>query len=105
MEYVCVSVVQVKKNEKSRLPDVAVLLDKQFLMTHQSISKDLNLQQHIRKNVRSHNKITPFRDKNYSLNKTTTVEGTSQVETPSDGRISRKIGDTCVLEFRIFQIL
>jgi hypothetical protein len=38
--------------------------------------------------------MTPFRDKNCSLNKTVTVESESQVETPSDIRSSRKIGDT-----------
>jgi hypothetical protein len=40
--------------------------------------------------------MTAFRDKNYSLNKTMTVESNSHVETPSDIRSSRKIGDTDV---------
>jgi hypothetical protein len=40
--------------------------------------------------------VTPFRDKNYSLIKTVTLESKIQVETPSDGRSCRKIGDTDV---------
>jgi len=34
--------------------------------------------------------MTTLRDENYSLNKTMTVESTSQVETPSDGRLVEK---------------
>jgi len=65
-------------------------------MTHHIVPKDLNLQRHICENASSHNKIIPFRDKNCILNKTVTVESKSQVETPSDIRSSRNIGDTDV---------